>query len=108
MKVLGGEGDEEPGGGDAGGVAGEASLVVLGTEVAADGRPGLGPAVVAGEGAEREHRVDVAGCPVHPAAFQAGLDNELVGALDRAAADRIPGRAEARVVELSGARLQVA
>jgi hypothetical protein len=58
-------------------------------EACRDLGPGLVPAVGADDGAPREHRIDVLRCPVHAAALEAILDDDLVGALDDAAADRV-------------------
>ena len=53
------------------------------------GGPLGGPAVAAEEIAEADHRRDGGADPAHPAPLEAGLDDELVGTLDRPAADRI-------------------
>jgi len=89
-------------------VTSESALVVLGSEVGADGRPGFVPALVAGDRAEREHRIDVPFSPVHPTALESGFHDDLIGTLDGATPDRIAGRSEARVVKLRGTGVQIA
>src|SRR5690348_3893177 len=80
---------------------------VGGPEAGADLGPGLLPAVGTDDGAEGEQWIDVLWVPVHPAALEAVLDDDLIGALDNAAADRIAGRAEGRVLELREPWLRV-
>ena len=50
----------------------------------ASGLPGFRPAFVADASAQSQHGMDMAAFPPHPAAFQAGLNHQLVGTLHHA------------------------
>src|SRR6185437_15379260 len=71
-------------------------------------RPGLGPAVGAEDGAQGDHRADMARRPMHAAALEASFHHQLAGALHGAAADRQAAPPEVGVLELGQARFQVA
>src|SRR5438067_1675918 len=74
-------------------------------------RPDLGPAfrpaITAGEGPQGHHRIHVRAGPVHAAALQPRFDHQLVRALHRPAADRIPGGSKLRVLQLREPRFQI-
>ena len=71
--------------------------------IAADEACDLGPAALTADGvAQGEHGVDVGSAPVHPGALEAGFDDQLVGTLDDAAADRKALGAEGGVLDLVG------
>jgi len=36
------------------------------------------PAIIAGSGAQGQHRIDVGGCPMHSGPFEAGLHHDFV------------------------------
>lgn len=77
------------------------------TEAGMDGRPGLIPAVGAGRGAQGDERIDVIGGPMHPRAFQAGFDDQLVPTLDDPPANREALRLEVRITDLVAAFFQI-
>ena len=70
-------------------------------------RPFLLPTVVAEEVAQGEHGVDVATLPMHAGALEPGFDDQLVGTLDHAAADGPALLAEAGILQLCLALLEV-
>src|SRR6478672_5521755 len=78
-----------------GGDGGASGAAARGGAVGAPGGgPCVGPAVAAEQVAKADHRRDRGAIPVHTAPLEAGLDDELVGALDGPAADRVAPCAE--------------
>lgn len=53
-----------------------------------DQRPALVPLPATEPAPQRQERIEIAGCPVHPTPFHPGFDHQLAGALYHAAANR--------------------
>ena len=64
----------------------------------ASGLPGFLPAFVADAIAQSQHGIDIAAFPPHPAAFQAGLNHQLVGTLHHAGPDGPACLSEERIL----------
>src|SRR5207244_13030495 len=76
------------------------SLVSVSAKSSADARPRFGPTIGTRDRPQRDQWIDVSTCPVHAAALESRLDDDLVGALGAAAANRVPGGLEGGVVHL--------
>ena len=85
----------------------ETAVLGLGEEAGLDVGPFLLPAVITEEVAQGEHGVDVTTLPVHAGALEPRLDDQLVGTLDHAAADGPALLAEAGILQLCLALLEV-
>lgn len=71
--------------------------------IAAEEACDLGPAALTADGTvQGEHWIDVGSAPAHPGALEASFDDQLVGTLDDAAADRKALGAEGGVLDLVG------
>ncbi len=82
-------------------------LVLLTAQGLDDLRPGFIPTVIADDVAQRQHGIDMAAGPVHAAALQARLDDQFVGALGGAVANRPTRCQKSRIVHVSLALLQI-
>jgi len=71
------------------------------------GVPGLLPAVITHGIAQDEHQIDVLALPMHPGSFQTGFDDQLVGTLDHARANRPARLLISRILHVSLAFLQI-
>ena len=85
-----------------------AALSLLLTQAIPDQRPGFVPSTATERASEGEHGVHILTSPMHAAAFEANLDDELVGTFHDPAANRIAGGLELRVGDLGAAFFEIA
>ena len=80
----------------------------LSTPLSPEVRPVLLPASVTHQGSQRQHWIDMCAWPVHAAPLEPCLDQQLVGTLDTAAANRVARLDKRQIAQLRPPRGQIA